>query len=244
MRYATTEPHQSLYAAIADGGYDRPIASMLFQTANAFDFSAATLFIMPSKTDKSLANLVLETSLSCDFWKRMDEVSPLANCALSNAVRNSILPVQWSIESLQRQHELMNTKEPPVIALYREYRLSYGMAFPVTSIDGTRHLMRFEGDRPALTQAEINDLAMLAMHFFQAYDRVRFPLRDDPCGLTERELEVIRWSATGKTSSEMATIMSLSDHTINAYMNNAFKKLNCVSRTQLVAKALRMRVIS
>jgi DNA-binding CsgD family transcriptional regulator len=198
---------------------------------------------MPSKTDRALRNLVLETSLDPEFWERMDELCPLSTCALFNAARSSILPVQWSVDNLRRQSMVMNVAEPPVLALYHEYKLSHGVVFPVTSIDGVRHAIRFDGDRAPLNQSEINDLAMLALHFFQNYDGARHPLHD-PCGLSERELEVVGWSSTGKTSAEIATLMSLSDHTVNAYMNNALRKLNCTNRTQLVAKALRMRIIS
>jgi DNA-binding CsgD family transcriptional regulator len=244
MRYATVEQHHAIYAAIADSGSGRMIANTLFQTAAAFDFTAATLFVMPSKTDRELASLVLESSLPPEFWEQMDKVYPLPSDALFNAARGSIVPVQWSADRLRRQSELVNEAEPPVLALYADYSISHGIVFPVSSIDGARYAMRFDGNRPPLAQAEINDLAMLAMHFFQAYDRGRYPLGNDPCGLSERDLDVVRWSATGQTSSEIATVMSLSDHTINAYMNNALKKLNCANRTQLVARALRMRIIS
>jgi DNA-binding CsgD family transcriptional regulator len=244
MRYATAEPYNFLYAAIADGGPGHVLADTLFQTAAAFGFSAATLLQMPSRTDHALMGLVLESSLPDAFWERMDNCCPLSTCALFNAARSSILPLQWSVENMVQQHSLLDMVEPPVVALYREYRISRGIVIPVSSFDGVRHAVRFDGDRPPLTQAEINDLSMLALHFLQAYDRDRCPLAADLGGLSERELEIVRWTATGKTSSEIALIMALSDHTINAYMNNALKKTNCVNRTQLVAKALRMRIIS
>ena len=65
-----------------------------------------------------------------------------------------------------------------------------------------------------------------------------------PVSLSARELEVVRWTAQGKTSLEIGQILSLSDHTVNAYMTNAIRKLDCVNRTQLVAKAIRMKIIS
>ncbi len=55
---------------------------------------------------------------------------------------------------------------------------------------------------------------------------------------------MLRWTAQGKTSLEIGQILSLSDHTVNAYMTNAIRKLDCVNRTQLVAKAIRMKIIS
>lgn len=243
MRQAVTGQIDALYSVIANGVPEPPVADFLFETAAAFDMKSASLFLMPSKTDSALTDLILVSSMPQDFWRRIDETSPLSTCQLFHAARSSLVPVKWSVEGLRQQNRLVNLAEPPALAVYEEFGIGHGIVFPMSSIDGMRHAVRFDGGRPPLTQAEINDLAMLAAHFFQAYDRSRYPL-GDPTGLTERELEVVQWSATGKTSSEIATIMSLSDHTINAYMNNALRKLGCTSRTQLVAKALRMRIIS
>jgi DNA-binding CsgD family transcriptional regulator len=54
--------------------------------------------------------------------------------------------------------------------------------------------------------------------------------------LSARELEIVRWTGHGKTSIGIGQILSLSDHTVNAYMTNAIKKLDCVNRTQLVPR--------
>ena len=62
--------------------------------------------------------------------------------------------------------------------------------------------------------------------------------------LSIRELEALHWVANGKTSSEVASILSLSEHTVNTYINSAIRKLDCVNRIQLVAKAMRMHLIS
>ena len=61
--------------------------------------------------------------------------------------------------------------------------------------------------------------------------------------LNDREIECLRWAAAGKTSSEIATIVSLSEHTINHYLNSSCRKMDCVNRTQAVAKAIRHRMI-
>ncbi len=90
----------------------------------------------------------------------------------------------------------------------------------------------------------LNELGIVAIHAFDVYDRIRKAELVAPKTLTKREIEVIRWTSHGKTSSEIGQILSLSDHTINAYLNNAIKKLDCVNRTQLVAKAIRLKVIS
>ncbi len=67
--------------------------------------------------------------------------------------------------------------------------------------------------------------------------------RDTGTELNKRELECLNWAAAGKTSGEIAVIVSLSEHTVNHYLNSCCKKLDCVNRTQAVARAIRMRVI-
>jgi len=243
MGQAITGQRDTFYAAFADGASERSVSELLFDLATAFDMKSASFLLMPSKTDDALSKLILLSSMPQDFWSRLDQLCPLPTCQVFNAARSSLLPVTWSLDEIRRQNLLLHGVEPALVPFFREFGISHGIVFPVFSIDGMRHALRFDGDRAPLTQAEINDLAMLATHFVQTYDRSRYRL-DDPTGLTERELEVVQWSATGKTSVEIAAVMSLSDHTINAYMNNALKKLSCTSRTQLVAKALRMRLIS
>lgn len=79
------------------------------------------------------------------------------------------------------------------------------------------------------------------------FDRVEEILgqrkRNTVAQLNERELECLSWAAAGKTSSEIATIIELSEHTINHYLNACCRKLDCMNRTQAVAKAIRHDLI-
>lgn len=56
--------------------------------------------------------------------------------------------------------------------------------------------------------------------------------------LSIREREVIRWAAAGKSSRETATILAISEHTVNEYIASAIQKLNVANRTEAVAHAL------
>ena len=95
-----------------------------------------------------------------------------------------------------------------------------------------------------ISHYELGILGLIAVHAYDIFDllnQAREAL-DNP--LTARETEVLEWAANGKTSGEIAQILALSDHTINTYMNSAMRKLDCVNRTQLVAKALRLHLIN
>jgi DNA-binding NarL/FixJ family response regulator len=61
--------------------------------------------------------------------------------------------------------------------------------------------------------------------------------------LNEREIECLTWSARGKTSPEIAQIVSLSKRTVNFHIENACRKLNVATRTEAVVKATSARII-
>lgn len=52
--------------------------------------------------------------------------------------------------------------------------------------------------------------------------------------LTDREIEVLKVMATGAKNSEIATVLSLSPHTIKTHIYNIFKKINASNRLQAV----------
>jgi len=61
--------------------------------------------------------------------------------------------------------------------------------------------------------------------------------------LSEREIAALTWSARGKTSDEIATILGLSKRTVDFHIDNARTKLGVATRTQAVVKAVTGRLI-
>jgi DNA-binding NarL/FixJ family response regulator len=57
--------------------------------------------------------------------------------------------------------------------------------------------------------------------------------------LTDRELEVLKLAATGKSNKEIAESLVLSVRTIEAHLGNIFNKLGVGSRTEAVIMALK-----
>lgn len=64
-----------------------------------------------------------------------------------------------------------------------------------------------------------------------------------PLELSEREREVLRWTAAGKTSSEAGTIMGISARTVNYHMTSILFKLKAVNKTQAVVKAVMLDLL-
>jgi DNA-binding response OmpR family regulator len=61
--------------------------------------------------------------------------------------------------------------------------------------------------------------------------------------LNDREVEVLTWVARGKTSMEIAQILSLSKRTVDFHIDNARDKLGTSTRTEAVLKAATGRLI-
>ena len=61
--------------------------------------------------------------------------------------------------------------------------------------------------------------------------------------LSEREVEILKWSARGKTNGEISTILAISEKTVKTHIDNAGKKLNTTNKTHTVATALASGII-
>ncbi len=62
--------------------------------------------------------------------------------------------------------------------------------------------------------------------------------------LSKRELECLHWTAAGKTSAEIAVILSVTESTVNFHIKNTLPKLNASNRAHAVAKAVSRLLIS
>lgn len=61
--------------------------------------------------------------------------------------------------------------------------------------------------------------------------------------LTQRETECLSYIAAGKTNTEIAIILDLSEHTVRSYCRTLRLKLNCSTLAQAVAKAINIGII-
>jgi DNA-binding NarL/FixJ family response regulator len=67
--------------------------------------------------------------------------------------------------------------------------------------------------------------------------------RRRPGGLTQRELQVLRLVAAGKTNKAVAQELSLSEKTIDRHVSNIFNKLDVPSRAAATAFAYEHKLL-
>lgn len=211
------------------------------RAALEYGFEHVTLANAPTPQDRHFSPLVRETTLPNEFASEFDRMEFLRLCPTVAHLARSIMWTTWDVG---QEGEAPSFECPTsFVALFRRFKLRSGVLFSLNALDGGRFIVRYDGNRSVPKQAEINELSMLSTQAFDVFDRLRRTASNVNV-LSARELEVVRWTAQGKTSLEIGQILSLSDHTVNAYMTNAIRKLDCVNRTQLVAKAIRMKIIS
>lgn len=196
---------------------------------------------MPGSTAQDLGSSSIITNWPADLLTEFDQVALLAGSPVLAHLRRSSIPLRFDIDdvALQRDPKSGETSR----ALFTRFRMNRGAYFPVHDAAGARGAISFIGDREPFDTQEMIELAYLAAHIFNRLAEIREMDSRSSDMLTERELDCLNWTAAGKTSVEIAEILTLSEHTINHYLNRATKKLDAVNRTQAVAKALRLGLI-
>uniref|UniRef100_UPI00374D2EB9 LuxR family transcriptional regulator n=1 Tax=Undibacterium sp. TaxID=1914977 RepID=UPI00374D2EB9 len=125
----------------------------------------------------------------------------------------------------------------------RAHGLQAGWAQSSHDARGIVGMLTFARSRCYASFKELRNRALqkswLAQTAHEALSRVLVPkfLPEAETQLTTREVEVLRWSADGKTSGEVGNIMCISERTVNFHVNNALVKLGANNKTAGVIKA-------
>ena len=89
-------------------------------------------------------------------------------------------------------------------------------------------------------QRNIREFLLIAFYFHQQVMALEVPGNAiDIRQLSQRERDMLWWTAEGKTTKEIALILGLTIE-LSASMKNAMTKLRCHSKAQCVAKAIRI----
>jgi DNA-binding CsgD family transcriptional regulator len=211
----------------------------LQEVTQAFGYSHVSLLKLPGGRTGYALPTVAESSLPIWVVNAMTKDGTLGDCPIIKRGASSMMPQYWSLDDVELACETLVEAGASLSGI----GITSGLMVPVNGMNGKRYLTNFAGNRDALSQASLNELGMIALHALDAYGRLCHTGSKGRSPLTKREIDVVRWTAQGKTSVEIAGLLSISEHTVNAYMNNAIRKLDCVNRVQLVAKTIRLRLI-
>ncbi|MEM8877429.1 MAG: LuxR family transcriptional regulator [Pseudomonadota bacterium] len=124
-----------------------------------------------------------------------------------------------------------------------EHGLKEGFAVPLVTLEGDLATVSFGGEAMDLPQEAAGLIHLVAIfaigRAFQLQSQSE--LKFDP--LTQRELDVLKWCAEGKTDWEVSVILGIGESTVRSHINSAMGKFSCGNRTALVVNAIRAGLI-
>ena len=149
--------------------------------------------------------------------------------------RRSQSPIVWS--------EALFSCAPELWREAKSHGLRHGWAQSAFDSCGVGGMLTLARSSKPLTATELaeNEVKMrwLVSTAHLSLKRVLMPslMADPERELTEREVEVLKWAADGKTSGEISTILLISVDTVNFHVKNAVTKLKTTNKTAAVVRA-------
>ncbi|WP_435693900.1 helix-turn-helix transcriptional regulator [Rhizobium lusitanum] len=195
---------------------------------------------LPTPTSFDLQSNSVINNWPAELLTMYDQEGLLRNSTVSRRLRVSTLPFVYD-SAANTNHD--DSKIQVRVSLFERFRMARSICLPTHDASGIRGAVILSGDRDPFTAEEIKDLFYVAIYVFDRLAEIRSLDVRIVDALTDREIDCLNWTAAGKTSAEIAEILTLSEHTVNHYLNRATKKLDTVNRTQAVAKALRVGLI-
>jgi LuxR family quorum-sensing system transcriptional regulator SolR len=155
--------------------------------------------------------------------------------------RTSSKPVIWS--------DAVFANAPALWDDARDHKLHVGWAQPTHDIKGVAGLFTLARESGPISAGELRCNVIRMTWLAQAAHEVLAQLVDSGpnaaprIDLTEREREVLRWTADGKTSGEIGDILNVAERTVNFHVNNAMAKLGTSNKTATVLRAAMLRLL-
>lgn len=218
------------------------VKRVLDQISDAYGFRGFTVLAVPDSGCHSLAAQVPLTTWPSEFFRRYDGARLMDGSPVIQRLRRSTIPFTYDAHQLARRR--LDGKGDAAVSVFEEANMPRGVYLPVHDPAGHRGAIAFGGDRPVVSNDELQALNLWAGFLYSRWAEVRSRGRRGAASLSRREIECLRWAAAGKTTVEMARIMALSEYTVNHYLNRATRKLDSVNRVQTVAKAMRAGLIN
>lgn len=153
-------------------------------------------------------------------------------------VRHAIVsdePVRWPAE--------LYAAAPEFFDAAASHGLCHGVAIPRRDARGMVSLLSVARSEPAISAAEYEAkkerLLWLSVLCHEGMLKSWGDLLRDDTGveLSDREMDVLRWTCEGKTSSDVAQILQISEATVNFHSRNACAKLGTTNRTAAAVRA-------
>jgi len=221
---------QSLHSVQCDQQFFQTLVS--FSKELGFDYCAYGLRMsLPLMSPKTLTFNNYPTAWQTQYQtKNYLAVDP----TVQHATR-SLLPITWMDELFSPARELWEDAN--------SHGLRFGWAQSIRDFNGLIGMLTLARSHEPIIEAELETKIFKMTWLTQAahvgMSRCLVPklMPEVNVKLSNREIEVLRWTADGKTSSEISCILNIAERTVNFHINNVLIKLNAGNKTSAAIKA-------
>ncbi|WP_274423960.1 helix-turn-helix transcriptional regulator [Chelativorans sp. YIM 93263] len=204
-----------------------------------FGFRHFVIAELPLPAEK-LEDLILLKSCPREWFELYVQNDYAKADPVANHCHNCQFPFLWSDAPYDGKRE---PRAHEVMSLARDFGMPQGLCVPARSFSRDLCLS------VAVDQVELPAEARPALHFVALYAiETALRLRKPPAepkgkALTGRESEILVWAAAGKSATETADILNITERTVTAHAVNAMNKLGAANKTQAVVRAIQRRYI-
>jgi LuxR family transcriptional regulator, quorum-sensing system regulator SolR len=227
---------QSLLTASSEAAFGDALSSAARELG--FEYCA---FGMRMPLPVSNPKVFMTNNYSADWRSRYAQENYLAVDPTVAHGMKSVLPLVWD--------DSLFDSARPFWEDARSHGLKVGWAKSCIDAQGAVGMLTLARSNELITPSEMRDNAMrmswLAQMAHEGMTRVVAASRGPTAeiNLTAREIDVLRWTADGKTSGEVGQIMNITERTVNFHINNSLLKLGAVNKTAGVIKAAMLRLL-
>jgi LuxR family quorum sensing-dependent transcriptional regulator len=153
---------------------------------------------------------------------------------VASALRAGTQTFRWADVVVPRSDEAAKL----VMTVSRiDYGMRQGFCVPFHGLTGYQAGISFAGFEVEDAQDPNAALQLIGIYAFNRLAHLKSSKEHRI--LTEREREVLRWTAAGKTAWDTSNILKIAEDTVNKHIASAMRKLNVYSRAQAVAESIR-----
>lgn len=228
---------------------DRPwseagLAATLETLAQVHNFSHAAVFTIPSSDDAGAEMRPILTNWNEEFRAGFERSGLSRYSLVMKALRADPLPLVWDLETLYGHDPQDADAIAPQARILVRSGCRSGAYLPVHGLTSFNGVLWLAGDRDPPQEEETADLHQAAFLAFGILAAIRFEENKRNNPLSARERDCLKLAMLGKTSSEIGTILALSEYTVSQYLASATRKVNASNRTHAVALAAQLGYLS
>jgi LuxR family transcriptional regulator, quorum-sensing system regulator BjaR1 len=189
---------------------------------------------------ETLADTALYLSCPGEWRKRYFENNYFRDDPAALHLERSTDPYSWR-ELLASPHYTKAQRR--IVHEAGEFGMQGGFVVPLVGLGARAGIIEVAGPARELDTRGKAELRMAAVCAHSRLQTIWKPRKNALPPLSHREREVLQWAAMGKSDWEIGEILSISEKTANAHIENVKRKYGVTSRVHAVVKGMNGRAI-